>query len=95
MKAIQVSLFFIALGLCCGLIAARSNCPAGQTSNVSTVILTSNQQNFSPSFDINLVKPWGLAYSEVDGHLWVANQGSSVATLYDLNGMPGCLCVCA
>jgi uncharacterized protein (TIGR03118 family) len=36
--------------------------------------------------DANLVNPWGIAISPTTGEVWVANNGSGVATVYDQSG---------
>ncbi|CAE6722575.1 TIGR03118 family protein [Paraburkholderia haematera] len=46
----------------------------------------------APHTDANLKKPWGIAFNP-KGFVWVADNGTSVATLYDGNGVPQSLVV--
>lgn len=46
----------------------------------------------APHTDANLVNPWGIAFNP-NGFVWVADNGTSVSTLYDGNGMPQTLIV--
>jgi uncharacterized protein (TIGR03118 family) len=52
--------------------------------------LVSDQPGVAPILDPNLVNPWGISLSPAGGAFWVANNGTSTATLYtgDVNGSP-------
>jgi uncharacterized protein (TIGR03118 family) len=47
--------------------------------------LVSDQEGLARTTDPNLVNPWGLAFGP-ETFFWVANQGTSTATLYDGEG---------
>ena len=47
--------------------------------------LVSNTSGVAPITDANLLDPWGLAFSTT-GPLWVSNQTSSTATVYNFSG---------
>jgi uncharacterized protein (TIGR03118 family) len=46
----------------------------------------------APNIDRNLINGWGVAFNPT-GFVWVANEGSSMSTLYDGNGVPNSLIV--
>jgi uncharacterized protein (TIGR03118 family) len=47
--------------------------------------LVSNEPGVAPITDLNLIDPWGLAFSATSP-LWVSNQGSGTATVYKITG---------
>lgn len=59
------------------------------SSNYLQFALASDQTNALIQ-DANLIDPWGLGASSVGGNLWIANQGTGVATSYagDINSLP-------
>ena len=56
--------------------------------------LTTDNSSVSPApnIDPNLVNPWGMSRSS-GSPWWIADNGSSLSTLYDLNGVPKSLVV--
>lgn len=78
-----------------GMAAAVVGC-GDKISGVNTVpVLTGfNQTDLvaniaglgAPTIDPNLVNPWGIAFGST-GLLWVSNNGSGTATVYDANGV--------
>jgi uncharacterized protein (TIGR03118 family) len=52
--------------------------------------LVSNHGLAAPIHDPRLVNPWGIALGPTDGDFWIADNGTSVATLYggDVAGSP-------
>ena len=61
------------------------------TSLVSDFSASTNPYN-SPNVDTKLINAWGIAFNP-NGFVWVANAGTSTATLYDGNGTPQTLVV--
>jgi uncharacterized protein (TIGR03118 family) len=95
------------LGLSLGAIVA--SCGGGGGSDMSmappmgmgpppvtiTSLVNTNLVSDGPGaahMDPNLINAWGLAFNPA-GFAWVANNGSSTATLYDGNGVPQTLVV--
>lgn len=61
--------------------------PTPQETTYARTDLVSNQSGETAVTDPNLVNPWGITAGP-DNELWVANNGTGTATLYDLNGVP-------
>src|SRR5438045_3029787 len=60
------------------------------TAHASVVVtpLVADQQGVAPNTDPNLVNSWGLSRDD-EGLLWVADNGTDLATSYDSNtGVP-------
>src|SRR5262245_235375 len=57
---------------------------------VATSLVTDTSASSNPyavsNVDTHLVNPWGIAFNP-QGFVWVANNATSTATLYDGNGM--------
>jgi len=78
-----------------GLAIVAVACGDDDHTNVITPVNAFNQINLVSDvtgqnarvLDPFLVNPWGLAFSP-GGILWVANEGTGTATLYDPNGFP-------
>ena len=60
--------------------------------NLVSDINTAGNPYSSPNVDAHLVNGWGIAFNP-QGFVWVANNGTSTATLYDGNGAPQSLVV--
>lgn len=71
----------------CGDDDNGRNLPTPQETTYARTDLVSNESGQTAVTDPNLVNPWGIAAGP-DNELWVANNGSGTATLYDLNGIP-------
>jgi len=54
--------------------------------------LVSNVQGLAPNFDPNLKNPWGMSFSPTSP-IWVSNQVTGNATLYNASGVPQALVV--
>src|SRR5262245_46009957 len=70
------------------VLLALGACDAGPPDPERTFVredLVSDRDGQARRTDLNLVGPWGLAAS-LDTPFWVANQGTSTATLYDASG---------
>ncbi len=50
-----------------------------------TRLVADNGIGGAPVIDANLINPWGIAFAST-GILWVSNNGSGVATLYNTSG---------
>ena len=50
-----------------------------------TKLVADNALGGAPVVDAKLINPWGIAFAST-GILWVSNNGSGVATLYNTNG---------
>src|SRR5262249_26393881 len=64
--------------------------PVSQSSTTTTFIqtnLVSDVPGFARTTDSNLVNPWGMTLGTNSG-LWVSDNGSGKATVYDGNGNP-------
>jgi uncharacterized protein (TIGR03118 family) len=66
----------LALALCAVPLAARAN-----DGSYDVTVLVSD----APTSDANLVNPWGIAFNP-NFFVWIANNGTGTATLYDGNG---------
>lgn len=58
----------------------------------TATVLVSDGAVPAPHTDANLKNPWGIAFNP-KGFFWVADNATSVATLYDGNGVPQSLVV--
>lgn len=62
--------------------------PAWEIYAYEVTNLVADLKSFDANFvDDRLVNPWGLTFDD-EGHLVVANNGTSVATTYQKNGKP-------
>jgi uncharacterized protein (TIGR03118 family) len=61
-------------------------------SSFNTTALVSDGALPAAHADVNLKNPWGVAFNP-KGFVWVADNGTNVATLYDGNGVPQSLVV--
>jgi uncharacterized protein (TIGR03118 family) len=86
---------------CGAAIATLVSCGGGSSSNNSTApmqssfgvtALVSDGVVSAAHADANLKNPWGVAFNP-KGFVWVADNGTNVATLYDGNGVPQSLVV--
>ena len=60
--------------------------------NLVSDVNTSSNPYATSNVDTHLVNPWGIAFNPA-GFVWVANNGTSTATLYDGNGVAQSLVV--
>lgn len=72
-------------------LAMRFRAPAIMSKFVATK-LVSDGTPAAPHTDANLVNAWGIAFNPT-GFVWVADNGTSLSTLYDGNGVPQTLVV--
>jgi len=72
-------------------LTASSSLAAPEISYLRTN-LVSDIPGLAENLDPNLVNPWGLTIS-TGGTFWVADNGTGLSTLYDLNGVPQSLVV--
>jgi len=86
---------------CGAAIATLVSCGGGSSSNNSNpplqssfkvTALVSDGAVPAAHVDANLKNPWGVAFNP-KGFVWVADNGTDVATLYDGNGVPQSLVV--
>ena len=63
-----------------------------QSSTFAMTALVSDGAVAAAHVDGNLKNPWGVAFNP-NGFVWVADNGTNVATLYDGNGVPQSLIV--
>ena len=77
----ELSVLALMLGICTAL--APSHASAGYIVND----LVSDLPGLAPVTDPNLVNPWGLASSPTSP-IWVSDNGTGVATLYNGAGQP-------
>jgi uncharacterized protein (TIGR03118 family) len=82
----------VATLVACGGSSGSNNMgtPAPQT--FTAAALVSDGAVAAPHNDANLKNPWGVAFNP-KGFVWVADNGTNVATLYDGNGVPQSLVV--
>lgn len=67
------------------LLQAADNNAATNSFNVRFLI--SDQQGVADHQDVNLINAWGIVFNP-DGPVWVNDNGTGVATLYDGDGNP-------
>ncbi len=81
----------LAAGLClAGPAWADDEAPPGAFYTPRNLV--SDVAVLAPTVDPNLKNGWGVAFNP-NGFVWVANNGSGTATLYDGNGLPNSLVV--
>lgn len=76
---------------CGGGSSSNSNNTPAQSSFTATALVSDGAVQAAHT-DVNLKNPWGVAFNP-KGFVWVADNGSNVATLYDGNGAPQSLVV--
>ncbi|MEA3085463.1 MAG: hypothetical protein QOC89_3160 [Paraburkholderia sp.] len=75
-----------------GLVACGGGSGSITAQSFTTTALVSDGAVSAPHTDPNLKNGWGIAFNP-KGFVWVADNGTSVATLYDGNGVPQSLIV--
>jgi uncharacterized protein (TIGR03118 family) len=76
---------------CGGSSSANNSNPPVQSSFTVTALVSDGAVSAAHT-DANLKNPWGVAFNP-KGFVWVADNGTNVATLYDGNGVPQSLVV--
>ena len=71
--------------------APATSTPATTSAFAATNLVTDSGTN-APHVDSNLVNGWGIAFNPT-GVVWVSDQGTSMSTLYDGNGVAQSLVV--
>ncbi|WP_233804707.1 TIGR03118 family protein [Paraburkholderia sp. HP33-1] len=74
-----------------GSSSSNSSSPPA-TSSFNVTALVSDGAVAAAHADANLKNPWGVVFNP-QGFVWVADNGTNVATLYDGNGVPQSLVV--
>ncbi|MFL9910202.1 TIGR03118 family protein [Paraburkholderia sp. RL17-337-BIB-A] len=74
------------------LVACGGGSGSITAQSFTTTTLVSDGAVSAPHTDVNLKNAWGIAFNP-KGFVWVADNGTSVATLYDGNGVPQSLVV--
>jgi uncharacterized protein (TIGR03118 family) len=99
MKSLFVVFGFVACGAaiatlvsCGGGGSSSNNSGTSSPSSFTATALVSNGAVSAPHTDPNLKNGWGVAFNP-KGFVWVADNGTNVATLYDGNGVPQSLVV--
>ncbi|QQC65739.1 TIGR03118 family protein [Paraburkholderia ginsengisoli] len=75
-----------------GLVACGGNSDSLSTQSFTSTMLVSDGSVAAAHTDPNLKNAWGVAFNP-KGFVWVADNGTSLATLYDGNGTPQSLVV--
>jgi uncharacterized protein (TIGR03118 family) len=75
-----------------GLVACGGGSGSIGAQSFTATTLVSDGAVSAPHTDPNLKNAWGIAFNP-KGFVWVADNGTSVATLYDGNGVPQSLIV--
>lgn len=81
----------IATLVSCGGAGSNNSTPPMRSSFTVTPLVSDGVVS-SAHTDANLKNPWGVAFNP-KGFVWVADNGTNVATLYDGNGLPQSLVV--
>jgi uncharacterized protein (TIGR03118 family) len=86
------TLFTLIAALVCSIGTAAAGKPHQSDDHVNSfsfnwINLVSDINGVARHTDANLVNPWGLAISP-NGAIWVADNGTGVATVYDSQGGP-------
>lgn len=79
------TLYPLFLLLCTLFLSSTTTVEASKYYDI--VNLTTNSPGGAPNTDSNLVNPWGLTFDRF-GHLFIADNGNSLATSYSLQGVP-------
>ncbi|MFL9957316.1 TIGR03118 family protein [Paraburkholderia nemoris] len=74
------------------LVACGGSSGSINSQSFTSTVLVSDGAVSAPHTDPNLKNAWGIAFNP-KGFVWVADNGTSVATLYDGNGVPQSLIV--
>ncbi|MFM0075137.1 TIGR03118 family protein [Paraburkholderia sediminicola] len=74
------------------LVACGGSSGSINSQSFTSTVLVSDGAVSAPHTDPNLKNGWGVAFNP-KGFVWVADNGTSVATLYDGNGVPQSLVV--
>ncbi|CAE6785167.1 hypothetical protein R75465_04246 [Paraburkholderia aspalathi] len=74
------------------LVACGGSSGSINSQSFTSSVLVSDGAVSAPHTDPNLKNGWGIAFNP-KGFVWVADNGTSVATLYDGNGVPQSLVV--
>ncbi|MGX7002472.1 TIGR03118 family protein [Caballeronia sp. KNU42] len=82
----------IATLVSCGGSSSSNNSNPPIQSSFTVTALVSDGVVPAAHIDANLKNPWGVAFNP-KGFVWVADNGTNVATLYDGNGLPQSLVV--
>ena len=82
----------IATLVSCGGSSSSNNPKPPILSSFTATALVSDGAVAAAHTDANLKNPWGVAFNP-KGFVWVADNGTNVATLYDGNGLPQSLVV--
>ena len=82
----------IATLVSCGGSSSSNNSTPPMRSSFTVTALVSDGVVSAAHTDANLKNPWGVAFNP-KGFVWVADNGTNVATLYDGNGVPQSLVV--
>lgn len=82
----------IATLVSCGGSSSSNNSNPPVQSSFTVTALVSDGVVPAAHTDANLKNPWGVAFNP-KGFVWVADNGTNVATLYDGNGVPQSLVV--
>jgi uncharacterized protein (TIGR03118 family) len=77
---------------CGGGSSSSNNSTPSMQSSFTVTALVSDGVVSAAHTDANLKNPWGVAFNP-KGFVWVADNGTNVATLYDGNGVPQSLVV--
>lgn len=77
---------------CGGGGSSSNNSGTSSPSSFTAMALVSDGAVSAPHTDPNLKNGWGVAFNP-KGFVWVADNGTNVATLYDGNGVPQSLVV--
>jgi uncharacterized protein (TIGR03118 family) len=93
MKSVLTVLSAVVSGVALtGLVACGGGSGSINTQSFTATTLVSDGAVSAPHTDPNLKNAWGIAFNP-KGFFWVADNGTSVATLYDGNGVPQSLVV--
>src|SRR3954470_6327958 len=79
------------LASCGGSSSSNSSGPPSQSSFTATALVSDGAVSAAHT-DPNLKNAWGVAFNP-KGFVWVADNGTNLATLYDGNGVPQSLVV--
>lgn len=65
-------------------LSATVSLSAGAEGYVQTNLFSDVRQQRAPQSDVNLVNPWGMAFSPA-GPVWISDNGRGLATLYSIH----------